>query len=145
MAEYEATPPVAPTPSPKPQAPRQPSNSLASRFFGEHFVDVSDGDDELPSVPSIDDQLREYLQDRSHHNFTWPEFVPVSNGGLDANCQPAQLAVCCRKGITKDDPPIRFWLDNQQRWPQLAAMALNVYSTPTMSDDPERVFSEAGT
>jgi hypothetical protein len=29
-------------------------------------------------------------------------------------------------------------------WPQLAKIALNIYSTPPMSDEPERVFNEGG-
>jgi len=42
------------------------------------------------------------------------------------------------------DPPIQYWQQQLQRWPHLTAMALDVYSTPVMSDEPERVFSEVG-
>jgi hypothetical protein len=42
------------------------------------------------------------------------------------------------------DSPIKYWIAQQRRWPHLSAMALNVYSTPVMSDEPERVFSEVG-
>ena len=31
----------------------------------------------------------------------------------------------------------------RQRWPRLALMAIDVLSIPPMSDEPERVFSEA--
>jgi hypothetical protein len=42
------------------------------------------------------------------------------------------------------DSPIPYWLAQQQRWPQLAKLALDVFSTPVMSDEPERLFSETG-
>jgi hypothetical protein len=42
------------------------------------------------------------------------------------------------------DSPITYWVSKQSIWPQLAQMALDVYSTPAMSDEPERVFSVVG-
>jgi hypothetical protein len=42
------------------------------------------------------------------------------------------------------DSPIPYWLGKRAQWPQLAQMALDVYSTPAMSDEPERVFSITG-
>ncbi|KAM0708864.1 hypothetical protein Q7P35_002900 [Cladosporium inversicolor] len=42
------------------------------------------------------------------------------------------------------DSPIPYWLNKRAIWPQLAQMALDIYSTPAMSDEPERVFSVAG-
>jgi hypothetical protein len=46
--------------------------------------------------------------------------------------------------IMQKDSPISYWLNQQRRWPQLAKLALDVYSTPVMSDEPERVFSATG-
>ena len=43
-----------------------------------------------------------------------------------------------------DQSPIPYWISKLTVWPQLAQMALDVYSTPACSDDPERVFSEGG-
>lgn len=40
--------------------------------------------------------------------------------------------------------PIEYWLSKRQVWPQLAQLALNIYSATPMSDEPERLFSEAG-
>lgn len=40
--------------------------------------------------------------------------------------------------------PIEYWLSKRQVWPQLAQLALNIYSAAPMSDEPERLFSEAG-
>lgn len=40
--------------------------------------------------------------------------------------------------------PIPYWIGKLPIWPQLAQMALDIFSTPCMSDEPERVFSEAG-
>jgi hypothetical protein len=42
------------------------------------------------------------------------------------------------------DSPIPYWVSKLTIWPQLARMALDVFSTPPMSDEPERVFSMAG-
>lgn len=40
--------------------------------------------------------------------------------------------------------PIPYWISKRSVWPQLAQMALDVYSTPAMSDEPERIFSQGG-
>lgn len=42
------------------------------------------------------------------------------------------------------DSPLPYWINKQRQWPQLAQMAFDIYSTPAMSDEPERVFSIAG-
>jgi hypothetical protein len=42
------------------------------------------------------------------------------------------------------DSPIHYWLGKRAQWPQLAQIALDVFSTPAMSDEPERVFSITG-
>jgi hypothetical protein len=44
--------------------------------------------------------------------------------------------------ISVDQSPIPYWISKLNIWPQLARMALDIYSTPACSDDPERVFSE---
>ena len=48
------------------------------------------------------------------------------------------------KTISAKDSPITYWISKRDVWPQLAQMALDVYSTPAMSDEPERKFSMAG-
>jgi len=47
------------------------------------------------------------------------------------------------KSLSRKDSPIPYWLQQRGRWPQLAALALDSFSTPVMSDEPGRVFSEA--
>lgn len=42
------------------------------------------------------------------------------------------------------DSPLPYWINKRRQWPQLAQMAFDIYSTPAMSDEPERVFSIAG-
>lgn len=46
--------------------------------------------------------------------------------------------------ISAFDSPIPYWINKRRQWPQLAQMALDIYSTPAMSDEPERQFSIAG-
>ena len=75
--------------------------------------DYSDNDIAL----SIEQQLSEYLRDRSHKD-------TVKN---------------------KRTSPIDYWLNKrQQQWPQLAALTLNIYSIAVVLDEPERVFSITG-
>jgi hypothetical protein len=49
-----------------------------------------------------------------------------------------------RSQMLMKDSPIPYWVSKRSIWPQLAQMALDVYSTPPMSDSPERVFSDTG-
>jgi hypothetical protein len=48
------------------------------------------------------------------------------------------------KEMSPKDSPIDYWISKRAIWPQLASMALDVFATPAMSDEPERVFSIAG-
>lgn len=40
--------------------------------------------------------------------------------------------------------PIAYWVAHRSRWPRLARLALDIYSIPAMSDEPERIFSLTG-
>jgi len=53
----------------------------------------------------------------------WTEHVPVDE---DYKC------------------PIAYWVAYQEKWPRLTRMALDIFSIPAMSDEPERIFSLAG-
>jgi hypothetical protein len=59
-----------------------------------------------------------------------------------------QMELYLREGqpptISSIDSPIPYWISKASIWPQLAQLALDVFSTPAMSDEPERVFSMAG-
>jgi hypothetical protein len=46
--------------------------------------------------------------------------------------------------MSPKDSPIDYWISKRVVWPQLARMALDVFTLPAMSDEPERVFSIAG-
>jgi hypothetical protein len=48
------------------------------------------------------------------------------------------------KEMSPKDSLIEYWISKRAIWPQLSQMALDVYATPAMSDEPERVFSMAG-
>jgi hypothetical protein len=49
---------------------------------------------------------------------------------------------------SKDDMnvknPLAWWVDRRHVWPVLSKLALNIFSTPAMSAEPERVFSDGG-
>ena len=46
--------------------------------------------------------------------------------------------------MSPKDSLIDYWISKRTIWPQLARMAFDVFATPAMSDEPERVFSIAG-
>ena len=48
------------------------------------------------------------------------------------------------KELSSKESPVPYWLSKRQDWPHLARLALDVYSVPVMSDEPERVFSITG-
>lgn len=48
------------------------------------------------------------------------------------------------KEMSPKDSPTEYWISKRAIWPQLARMALDVFATPAVSDEPERVFSTAG-
>jgi hypothetical protein len=48
------------------------------------------------------------------------------------------------RSLPVDKSPIPYWVAKKNIWPELAAMALDIYSVPAMSDEPERIFSQTG-
>lgn len=46
--------------------------------------------------------------------------------------------------MTPYDSPIPYWLSKRTVWPNLSQMALDLYSKPLCSDEPERVFPIGG-
>jgi hypothetical protein len=48
------------------------------------------------------------------------------------------------KHMTRHDSPIPYWISKRAIWPQLVQMALDIYTTPACSDEPERMFTEFG-
>jgi hypothetical protein len=46
--------------------------------------------------------------------------------------------------MLQKDSPIPYWISKRSIWPELTQIALDIYSVPPMSDEPERVFSDTG-
>ncbi|OBS16889.1 hypothetical protein FPOA_12532 [Fusarium poae] len=42
------------------------------------------------------------------------------------------------------DDPIQYWLLRRRQYPRLSRMAIDLFSVPAMSSEPERIFSLAG-
>src|SRR6266511_4824963 len=42
------------------------------------------------------------------------------------------------------DNPIQYWLLRRRQYPRLSRMALDLFSIPAMSSEPERIFSLTG-
>ncbi|KAI1688575.1 Dimer-Tnp-hAT dimerization containing protein [Pyrenophora tritici-repentis] len=51
---------------------------------------------------------------------------------------------CAAKGSEHARNPIKYWLELQDRYPNLSKLALNVLSIPASSCECERCFSELG-
>ncbi len=73
-------------------------------------------DEEEDQPPDIDQQLANYKRDSSYRHLK----------------------------VKLDTSPIEDWLNKRLDWPQLAALALDIFAIPVMSDEPERVFSVTG-
>jgi hypothetical protein len=89
-------------------------------------------------TPAYDD---EYTDLTSPLTLIRDEWTPLD----EQNEQIDQLKAYLAEGfaqISVDQSPIPYWISKLSVWPQLARMALDIYSTPPCSDDPERVFSE---
>jgi len=71
-------------------------------------------DDVDTGIASLDKQLSKYYRDKSAHE------------------------------LKIEDSPILYWIYYKERWPLLAKMALDIFATLTILDEPERVFSTAG-
>lgn len=46
------------------------------------------------------------------------------------------------KSLPVNKSPVSYWIEEKTVWPQLAAIALDVFSVPAMSDEPKRIFSQ---
>lgn len=57
-----------------------------------------------------------------------------------------EWAIWIKQVPSKDDMsvknPLAWWVDRRHVWPILSKLALNIFSTPAMSAEPERVFSD---
>lgn len=97
-------------------------------LFGEAFTQ-DDELDEVEAAPTTYEELQVYLKDLSHRKVT-----PLRR----TKAEPERV------GLTKGDSPVRYWMDNKSRWPHLARPAPDIFSTPAMSNEPERQFSTSG-
>jgi hypothetical protein len=50
----------------------------------------------------------------------------------------------CQLEPFQHDNALSYWIENRARWPKLSRMAIDIFSIPAMSAEPERVFSMAG-
>jgi hypothetical protein len=48
------------------------------------------------------------------------------------------------RSLPADKLPIPYWIAKKNLWPQLAVMALDIYSVPAIHDEPEWIFSQIG-
>jgi hypothetical protein len=91
-----------------------PVHSHASQPSAEKEPSEDSDDDDISN--DMDQQFTDYVRDRSY-----------------------KLQV-----ESKDASPIDYWISKRFTWPHLTALALDIYSIPVMSDEPERVFSITG-
>ena len=84
---------------------------------------------------------------RVQRTYDWLSDDDVSDSeaatGIDQQLSE-YLRMARSKDMTIEDSPINYWICHRNMWLHLAAMALDIYSTPVMSDEPERVFSITG-
>lgn len=101
---------------------------------------------------SIEQLWRGYKNDEpAAHRKRSPDRVTVqvdewSDDEEDAQSSIDQLAQYYAepphdRSLPVDKSPIPYWVAKKNVWPELAEMALDIYSMPAMSDESERIFS----
>jgi hypothetical protein len=85
---------------------------------------------------------------QARRTYDWLSDDDVSDDeatSVSSECQLSEYLQQRRSVDLKiEDSPVNYWLSRQRQWPRLASLALDIFSTPVMSDEPERVFSTAG-
>jgi hypothetical protein len=85
---------------------------------------------------------------RARRTYDWLSDDDVSDDEATSASSEQQLSEYLQErrsvDIKMEDSPISYWLGRQRQWPRLASLALDVFSIPVMSDEPERVFSITG-
>jgi hypothetical protein len=56
----------------------------------------------------------------------------------------AEWAASTDPGDCLVDDPIQYWLLRRRQYPRLSRMAIDLFSIPAMSSEPERIFSLTG-
>ena len=120
-------------------------NSLTVEY--EIYTTTSEDPDKLPSPITPDSEPPPKRRRRAYSD----SYAYESDDSDDAASLTiqGQLTAYLSDKVDKDTfekehSPIPYWLAKRQRWPHLSALALDVYSVPVMSDEPERVFSMTG-
>lgn len=100
---------------------------------------------QAPKPPPSPKQPSPKRRKRADHYFSDDE---LSDSETQAYTIEHQLAEYLREPRRADmtivSSPIEYWIHNRSKWPQLAALALDIYAAAVMSDEPERVFSMTG-
>ncbi|KAM3452778.1 hypothetical protein MY8738_009056 [Beauveria namnaoensis] len=87
-----------------------------------------------PSSPTIDDEFD-----------AWGHTTDRPRRGKRRKIEP-EWELWMKQVPSKDDMsvknPLAWWVDRRHTWLILSKLAFNVFSTPAMSAEPERVFSD---
>jgi hypothetical protein len=118
---------------------RTPWLLSAKKAFNELTLQYHYKDDSVRSPHSVK---------RAKRSYGWLSDDDISGDEHDSGAIEHQLAEYLGERRLKtpdiESSPIPYWMANRSRWPRLAIMALDIYSAPVMSDEPERVFSTTG-
>jgi len=87
-----------------------------------------------PSSPTIDDEFD-----------AWGHTTDRPRRGKRRKVE-TEWEIWIKQLLSEDDKkvknPLAWWVDRRHAWPVLSKLALNIFSTPAMSAEPERVFSD---
>ena len=111
----------------------RPAISSVKKLWEEHKDRTANSSPTLPSM-QIDDNLDEF--DILAQNL---DILPIQQIKDDFEEYISEAAIPIQTSA------LSWWLNpqQQQRWPRLSQLAINVLSIPAMSAEPERVFSGA--
>ena len=69
------------------------------------------------------------------------EFLPSGPAIPRPTLRQDQLALCLAEPRNNNISAMDYWKSREEAWPQLAAMAFDLFAVPAMSAECERVFS----
>ncbi|KAM0664442.1 hypothetical protein ACQRIU_007024 [Beauveria bassiana] len=97
---------------------------------------VDQADTSRSSSPTIDDEFDAWghMTDRPHRG---------KRRRVETEWEMWMKQVPSREDMAVKNPTA-WWVARRHAWPVLSKLALNIFSTPAMSAEPERVFSDGG-
>ena len=119
--------------------------AFAEAWEGYRILDLGRKALQQPQEQSRDDFLDEFLQDSPNCDDFIPDWERASeSGGQQSFDEMDDFMNAGDTFLLSVSDPMKFWAQNQDRWPHVARMALDIFGIPPTEADNERLYSTAG-